>query len=241
MKEANQIIFEKYLSGKMTATESAAMEVRLKGEPELRKEFELYKEMELFLVERHEKGDALAALREVGRERSEETIISTEVDSKHKTKLKYLVAIILISLIGICYLLTIKSKEEAKNISYAQLYVEPAWPVVRSHQEDEISLAIAAYLQGNTSAAKDSLRAMDTDESRYWLAEIYAKEIVSDSTLKYLSPRIDGSLNKDRQLYLEIISNYQLKNDDKVDLLLEYDIDQYYKILLTPLSEKPNQ
>lgn len=68
MKEAQQILFDRYLSGSFSSTEKTDFESRLKSDGGLREEFELYQEMNVFLEDKKEKGSALEVLREVGRD-----------------------------------------------------------------------------------------------------------------------------------------------------------------------------
>lgn len=230
MKEDLQILFEQYISGAMTSSEKTTFETRLKSDEGFRREFDLYKEMDGFLDDMEKKGAALGVLREVGEEVKA---------PKGNDGILWKVALGLLFMILIGLLITIFSREDSVPRSYAEFYVEPTWPIERSDTKDSISMAIAKYLNGDINSATKELRLMQTEDSQYWLAEIYAKEMMHDSVLLYLPSSFKEKVRRDRNNYLRIISNYNLGAQPKVlELLskLPLDTDKYYTDLYRKLG-----
>lgn len=234
MKETDIILFEYYLSDQMSREERVAFEARLASDVEMKADYDLYKSMDGYVESTAEKGAALDVLREIGREkRSDELNDSGRLqEEKNKTiitrkKWKWVFVGIALLVVSIFYL----SNTSHETPTYAELYVEPSWPIERSGDRDNIAEAIAIYLSGDYRKASRLLSAINTDDSRYWLAEIHAKEMAGDSVLKYLPINLDDKIRRDRANYLKIIALVgQGKEEEakRVVAALPLDTDEWY-------------
>ena len=212
MKEARQILFQNYLSDGLTSDEKKRFESQLASDSVFRMEFELYKEMNVFLEDRKDKGSALEVLREVGGE--------VKAPQRNLGLLwKAALGLLLITLVG--FLIIKFNKDNSEPPAYAQLYVEPTWPIERSDAKDSISIAVAKYLHGDLASATKELRVMQTEDSHYWLTEIYAKEMVHDSVVKYASLNYQDKILREKCIYLKIISLWYSNRSDTAKSLIK--------------------
>ena len=228
MKKAAQDLYRQYSAGELSGDALLAFEEQLKHDVVFREDFELYKGMESFVEERAKKGAALEVLRGVGRERTNNVVLQQPEEKSGLAKWIYLLVALGLGVLA-TYVFTKNTIENP--ISYAELYVEPTWPIVRSGNDDAISMAIAKYLDGDMNSATEELRHLNSDESNYWLAEVYAKEMMHDSVLIYLPTNFKNKVRRDRTYYLKIVTNYKLGIDYKVMKLLTTlpsDTDTYY-------------
>ncbi|MBK9255744.1 MAG: hypothetical protein IPM42_09680 [Saprospiraceae bacterium] len=150
--------------------------------------------------------------------------------------------IFILILFGIIIVFVILTRSEKNNpLLYADIYVEPNWPLHRGDQTSEISDAITTALSGNYMNAVQMLKLSDIEgsEKNYWIAEIFAKNAVADSVLVYINLTRDDSKLRDRINYLRIISFYQLKKYPEVKELLialPPDTDEWYLKKYKPLQ-----
>lgn len=228
MKEAQQILFERYLKSELSDSEKNNLESRLNSDSELKRDFEIYKEMNVFLEDKTSKGEALQVLRDVG---GEERIPVRSNGFWWKATL----GLFFILLLG--FIINKVSKDNSEPSSYAELYMEPTWPVQRSGVSDSISISIAKYLQGDLNSATSELRALKTEDAHYWLAEIFAKEMVHDSVLKYASYKLSDITKRDKAYYLKIVALMMQGKHEKAKKIkgeLPSDFNRWYLDRLKP-------
>ncbi|MBK7805084.1 MAG: hypothetical protein IPJ51_02105 [Saprospiraceae bacterium] len=132
------------------------------------------------------------------------------------------VTTIIVLLIAFAYYL-ISSNGKKESVQYADLYIDPAWPIDRSESTDTLSDAIKIALNGNTSSAVMMIKktSLPNDEKNIWIAEIFAKSGQADSTLLYLPPTSDDNMKRDRINYLKVISLYSLGKKEDVKKLID--------------------
>ena len=132
------------------------------------------------------------------------------------------VTTIIVLLIAFAYYL-ISSNGKKESVQYAELYIDPAWPIDRSESTDTLSDAIKIALNGNTSSAVMMIKktSLPNDEKNIWIAEVFAKSGHADSTLYYLPASSDIKLKRDRINYLKIISLYQKGKKEEAKNLME--------------------
>ena len=141
----------------------------------------------------------------------------------------------IVLLLGVIFIeVRLSNHKNNAEITYANLYVEPTWPVTRSGEDqNSLSQAISSYLNGNREKALRKLKSLNTDESRYWVAEIYAKEMKMDSLLKYISDtNSEDKLIRDKALYLKIMAMLINNNLNEAESQLDtapIDFDPWYR------------
>ncbi len=141
------------------------------------------------------------------------------------------VAAILIIVVGGYMKASEQDKVSAESLQYANLYEEPAWPIKRGSDNDQISNLVMLFLNDYDLSSLDSLKSINSDMAKYWLSEIYAKEGIVDSVLVYAPNISDNKVLRDRIYYLKYISLIKLGQLDKADEFkksLPKDVDKYY-------------
>jgi hypothetical protein len=232
MKQEIQELYRKYLDNELTESGRSAFENRLTTDTEFKNDFILFKEMEGFLQTKTKHGDALSILKDVGSEMK-----GAKTKSGRKKVNWWILAIVLVAMV-VAWGAYQKLKIE-KKVPYAELITEPIWAIEKSGNNNRISNALSQYLSGNMLAATDTLKKIDSEESLYWLSEIYAKEILPDSALKYLPTPPSDKIRRDRINYLKIISLYESGDIEEAKRLyheVRSDMDEYYLLLLSPLK-----
>lgn len=124
---------------------------------------------------------------------------------------------------------------------YASMYSDPTWPLERGQDSSDLNASIVKYFNTSKEEAKTELKSYSTPEARYWLSEVYFKEMKFDSTLLYL-PKVSNDIDnerRDRINYLKILSLYF--DGDKVaakeaNSTLPSDTDVYYNQIYSKLS-----
>jgi len=169
--------------------------------------------------------------------------IAKEVENppKPKTTFRYLFWMLLSVLLlsGIYFVMKSQTK---KPLQYASLYMDPSWPISRSVESDTLSDAISIGLDGNIQAAKNMIYATSLSdfEKNLWIAELFAKNEMADSTITYL-PQANGTkLQRDRILYLQIISLHTLGKNEEVKKVLDNlpdDADPVYQKIYDQLKK----
>lgn len=169
---------------------------------------------------------------------SEEGLIPRQkVGSKYVSWIKWI--IVLLTIVGLAYLFSrLKPTIEIdNNKSFASLYEEPFWPIVRSNSDNIIAQASEKYLNGDLQSAKALLLGSSDDPilHRYWLAEMYLKKGEIDSSQLYLPKADEIVIQKDRINYIHAIiaikkGDYQLAKKYKEQLPKE-DFKKLYSFL----------
>ena len=153
-----------------------------------------------------------------------------EAPKKGNTKLKYVIILVAIAVLGlISYLYQADKKSE---LLYAEVYEEPAWPIRRS-VDNSLSDAIKLGMDGNIEMAKQKLldSGLETSEQQYWIAELFASKEMADSTLAYLPKSWHDNIRRDRINYLEILSYIKKGQNEKAKQLIDAlppDTDDWY-------------
>jgi hypothetical protein len=163
--------------------------------------------------------------------------IAKEVENPPKPKTTFrilfwmLLSVLLLS--GIYFVMKSQTK---KPLQYASLYMDPSWPISRSADSDTLSDAISIGLDGNIQAAKNMIFATSLSpfEKNLWIAELFAKNEMADSTLIYLPQNPETNIQRDRINYLRILSLYHVEKTTEmkelIDLLPEDTDPVYVKI-----------
>lgn len=115
----------------------------------------------------------------------------------------------------------------------ASVYSAPVWPTVRG-ENDTLSSIIDLYQSGQKTSAKQALLLIDSDDSKYWLSELYLSEYKGDSTLMYL-PDYNSAVTQQKRdrLYFNrvlatvLTNNY--KDAQKMIANAPENMDEYYK------------
>lgn len=219
-----------YKNNDLTEVEKAAFEAELLINPELQKavnHYELAKEISFGIIDQEVK------------------TIARQVENNEQKRrlLKWLGVIILVlTLVGTSYYIFQKTFKQ-QPLQYADVYLAPAWPISRSMETDTLSDAIRIGLNGNVQASKKMIqRTSLTDiEKQLWIAELFAKNEMADSTLTYLPDAFVGNQQRDRVHYLKILSLYSLGKTEEVKKLLKEmpdDTDAVYKGVYEKMGEE---
>lgn len=200
---------EAYLAGALSPEHKAAFEAAMASDDQLKQAVEDFGFMDLIgeaLVEQEIRGLVDA---EVESGAVEEELPLRRIPNRLWPKL-------LLVLIGIAVLWVIntyviaKQKETKHQPLFAEVINEPAWPGSRSDNPTKIEEFIALYQSGQEAIAKDSLKALSTAESYYWVSELYLNEQKFDSTLFFLQLDLDtdDKLRRDRKQFIHILALY---------------------------------
>ena len=141
MTESNQELFENYLNGSLTKSETDAFELELDQNLKLKKEFFLYKEIEVAFKDNDAK-DIESIMHSIASKHSEDASRAT----KKGNKFLYLAALI-VGLLIASYVIKISSQTVSHQELYAS-YFEPykAYGITRTNQSKSNSqLALIAY------------------------------------------------------------------------------------------------
>ena len=106
------------------------------------------------------------------------------------------------------------NRNSSNDKLYSELYQEPIWPIERSSTSSILSKASGYYLEGNFTRAKLLLLdSIDNKElGKFWIAEMFLKQNIIDSTIFYL-PSIESlNIKKNRIIYLNLL--IALKNNN---------------------------
>ncbi|MBK9149573.1 MAG: hypothetical protein IPM26_00640 [Saprospiraceae bacterium] len=219
-------IFEKiddYIQGKLTDSEKQVFEAEMEKDPLLK-----------YAVENHSltKDVALGFLEAEVRNILKYT--ENEPAKRKSTswwKWWWMAAVFLLGLIAVVFYL---GKAKKTTLQYADLYIEPAWPIQRSESSDTLSDAVKIALNGNTPAAVNMIRhtSIPDPDKNLWIAEIFARSGQADSTLHYLPDAGNEVRTRDRILYLRILSlfrNGQIHEMKAIIDSLPEDTDMTYK------------
>lgn len=218
--------FEKiddYIQGKLTDSEKQIFEAEMEKDPLLK-----------YAVENHNltKDVALGFLEAEVRNILEYT---ENKPAKRKStslwKWWWIAAVFVLGLIAVVFYL---GKAKKTTLQYADLYIEPAWPIQRSESSDTLSDAVKIALNGNTPAAVNMIRhtSIPDPDKNLWIAEIFARSGQADSTLHYLPYTGNEVRTRDRILYLRILSlfrNGQIHEMKAIIDSLPEDTDMTYK------------
>ena len=201
---------DEYIQNQLSPEDKLAFEAEMKVNPTLRSavdNYDLVKEISMGFLE--------TEVREI--------LNQTNDEPKKSNNFRWIwVATILILLIAFAYYL-ISSDGKKESVKYADLYMDPAWPMNRSESTDTLSDAIKIALNGNTSSAVMMIKktSLPNDEKNRWIAEVFAKSGQADSTLFYLPASSDNKLIRDRINYLKIISLYRKGKKEEAKNLME--------------------
>jgi hypothetical protein len=217
--------FEKiddYSQGRLTDSEKQIFEAEMEKDSLLK-----------YAVENHSltKDMALGFLEAEVRNILEHT--ENEPGNRRKTswwKWWWMVAVFLLGLIAVVFYM---GRAKKTTLQYADLYIEPAWPIQRSESTDTLSDAVKIALNGNTLAAANMIRhtSIPDSDKNLWIAEIFARSGQADSTLHYLPDVGNEVLTRDRIQYLRILSlfkNGQIHEMNAVIDSLPEDTDMTY-------------
>lgn len=211
-----------YIDHRLSPEERSAFEAACKENPELQKMLDHYttfKELGLGVIDE-----------EVRRIAREEDI---KLKHKFRYKLPLLLILIVLFLSGVYYVYHKQKTREASKI-YASIYIDPAWPIQRGDTPDTLSDAIRLGLGGNIGVAKKMMpfTSLPDNEKQLWIAELFAKQQMADSVLIWLPEVSANPLQRDRIIYLKIISLYSLGKQEEVEQMLKKlpaDTDKVYK------------
>jgi hypothetical protein len=161
--------------------------------------------------------------------------IAKEVENPPKPKTTFLLLFwMLLSVLLLSSIYFVMKSQTKKPLQYASLYMDPSWPISRSADSDTLSDAISIGLDGNIQSAKNMIYATSLSdfEKNLWVAELFAKNEMADSTLIYLPQNPETNIQRDRINYLRILSMYHVgkttEMKELIDLLPE-DTDPVYQ------------
>ena len=218
MQEEEHILFEKYLSGDLNGSELEAFEQRLGSDVEFKNGFTLYRDMQGYLEDKIRHADALKNIRSVSSERRVSIEKGTKEKAKQKPRWFYYVSTAATVLI-LCGILSYFIKPE-KAVTYADVYMEPEWPIKRSGDGNKFLRGAAVQvIDENYGGAVNVLKKsnLDADERDYWIAEVFAKQGEADSVLYYLPDAFNTNERRDRQNYLKVIVLYKLNRQEELN------------------------
>ncbi|MBK8622533.1 MAG: hypothetical protein IPN79_12440 [Saprospiraceae bacterium] len=211
-----------YVANRLPENERLAFEEACKNQPDLQKMVDHYSTL---------KSIGLAVIDEEVRS------IAKEVANPPKPKTTYrLLFWILLSVLLLSGIYFVVKSQTKKPLQYVVLYMDPSWPISRSADSDTLSDAINIGLDGNIQAAKNMIFAtsLSTFEKNLWVAELFAKNKMADSTLIYLPQNPETNIQRDRINYLRILSLYHVgkttEMKELIDLLPEDTDPVYLKI-----------
>lgn len=235
MNSNYQILFERYFNNALNEEELKSFNERLHSDSEFKDAFELFKKMQSYLIEKNMNADALNILREVHNEKTTE--------SSNNSRIKYLVASLLI--VGLLLLMYIvkNSNQANKSSHFAEIITEPNWPESRGETSEVESLVIQ-YRKNQDLDILERIKRSDNIQAfskYYWLSEIYIHEQQVDSSLKYikLSQRQFMGIYRDRLLYLEALAYLLNKDAASLNTLrqnLPTDMDKFYRDKIKGIS-----
>jgi len=193
MQEGDQILFEKYFSGALNAEEQRSFEDRLASEPRFKEDYDLYTSMQGYLDDRVKHGKALENIR--------------SVHSEQSVKRNSAAASLLILAGAISFFLS-----KPASVSYADLYIDPDWPLERSGGVNKF--VRAAALRVDQAKYGEAIRILkngdiDSSEKYYWISEVFAKQELADSVLHYLPKESLSHQRRDRVNYLNAIALFK--------------------------------
>jgi len=218
MQEEEHILFEKYLLGDLTGSDLEAFEQRLGSDEGFKKDFAVYRDMQGYLEDKNKHADALKNIRSVSSERRVSIDKGTKEGAKQKPRWFYYVSTAATVLI-LCGILSYFIKPE-KAVTYADVYIEPEWPIKRSGDGNKFLRGAAVQVvEENYTGAVNILKGsdLDGDERDYWVAEVFAKQGEADSVLYYLPDTFKTNERRDRQNYLKVIVLYKLNKQEELN------------------------
>jgi len=228
MSAEAQELYGRCLRGELSGNALDEFQNRLRTDIDFNNDFQLYKEMEGFVEERVENMEALLTIRDINRNHSKQKLTVPKAKPKFLNWTSFMVAASFLLLVFF-----------AQGISYSDLYEDPIWLVERGGVQTEISDAVTEYLKGEKELAIQKLDSINSSESNYWIAEIYAKEMVGDSVLKYMSLTNQNNTRRDRINFIKIITLYNMnRKEEAIQMILDLppDTDPYYIERLSPLK-----
>jgi hypothetical protein len=211
-----------YVQGKLNAKDKLTFENELK-ENELLKaaveNYDLAKEISLGFLEAYIRG-VLSDTKPIAK-------------SPKKPNYKWIWVVIAALLLTIVGYFVLDSNIKPQKINYADIYKAPTWPMDRSDDGNQLAAAINTALGGDLSSGIMMLKQSELPhtEKQLWIAELFAFDLQSDSTLLYLPLQSSDNVKRDRVNYLRIISHYQLDEMQKVKqriAALPSDTDKWY-------------
>ena len=223
---------EDYVSGNLSSEDKVAFELAMASDEQLRvavEDFDLVGLIGEALLE-----EEIAGIVEDEMSRVDKSEAKSNKANSNIRLLKWLVAASVVMLIGWWGSSLLMQKTDAEL--FAEVHEDPVVLDVRSDHDNKnvYRYLTAAHRDGQTSLATDSLKAINTSESAYWLSELYIIEQKFDSSLLYLNLDLDtdDKLRRDRKLYLHIIALYF--SGDKFRAKTAYeslpeDVDEWYK------------
>jgi len=225
MTEERQILFEKYIQGKLEANELVTFNDQLRSDASFKEEFELYKVMEGFVEEKVKNEGALGVLQKV-----HQVEIKKEAVNAKLTPLKSFIIFFIVLATVFAYLKLSKSSKQ--NAPLAMTYVDPNWPQERGKTNDILANAASLALNNKTTEAISILKksSLSDFDKAYWISETFAKSNQFDSVIIYLPKQSLGIL-RDRINYLEILAQSRLEHTAIVQQLIKElpeDTDTFY-------------
>lgn len=218
MMEDRQILFEKYLSGQLSASEVAQFEAQLSSDPSFAEDYKLYQSMHSFLDESLKHKESLAALREIGAQQrkapSEGEGAKVTYLRNHRISMWAAASVAFLVAFGSYFWLN--KMERNKTPSYAELVTEPLWDPHRGDDGDSTLIKMTSYaLAGMEGKAIQLLHnsTLNQNLKHRWIAEMHARMSQPDSVLVYTSELASRSL---RTKYLYIISLFETKQYNEV-------------------------
>jgi DNA-binding XRE family transcriptional regulator len=219
------LLLEKYIDNSLSKAEEVELDLLLKSDPHILSEFEKYKAARVL-------SEAILEHEIIG---NLDRLKSPKATANPYAKyIAILVGVLFVSFL--VYTWTKSSEPTTQPVEkttnkaqYAQLFVEPAWPVERG-ESDKLQSIMSTYLSGQTKEAIVQLEAEigrypDSLALQYWMAEIFTKESMYAKTEKYLSRLIDQKYPSDRLPYLEIL--YLIQSGKEADAQVK--IEAIYK------------
>lgn len=236
MKGEDQILFERFLTNDLKSEELTEFNRRLSLDSSFKAEFDIFKSMNQFIETKVKNEDALHNLR------STQTAYRQSLNSKKNSFLvPALIVFFLVSILAATFYYYNNNGEKESKPTYAELYVEPTWPTTRNSNSEELSGIISEYFEeGINTTIINQLLNSENNESAYWLAEILAREEMSDKLLPHLmTMETVTPKRRDRINYLKVLAFFSEGYEQELKEFIQelpLDTDDYYKQIYAKIN-----
>lgn len=151
MNEAHQILFEKYISGRLNEAETTDFEARLNSDPSFKEDYELFQTMDAHSSEKSRNKSALDALNEVHEEETDNLHDNIASAVKTQKGFNFKLYLIILAVLGAIAFFAYKKlmKTSGESVLYAEImenhYELPANRGTRSLSPNSTKLDSAVY------------------------------------------------------------------------------------------------